>query len=1045
MSNQHPYVIYDASAGSGKTFTLVKEYLKIIIASSNPMHFKHVLAITFTNKAAGEMKTRIIDMLSAFASDSVLDNPNTMFEVICDELNIEALELHKRSKHLLETIIHNYASFDISTIDGFTHKIIRTFAYDLKLPLNFEVNLDVDALLFETVDRLISKAGIDKELTNTLVSFAIEKADDDKSWDVSRDFYFISKLLVSENDIPFIDTLKDKSLSDFKGLKSLIKSQSSSAENTLVSVSKEIVALIEEARLQPDDFSRGSLPKYFQNLASINFEVKYGLKWQEELINNQTLYPKRVTSEVASTIDAIQSEILDAFLKTKELVLLLNFLNAVYKNLTPLSVLNEISKQLTELKKEQNIMLISEFNSIVNREIKNQPTPFIYERIGEKFKHYFVDEFQDTSVLQWENLTPLLDTSLSAEKGSVMLVGDAKQAIYRWRGGKAEQFIDLYTEKSNPFHADLKVVRLESNYRSYKEIINFNNSFFNYLSEMVFNNDDYTQLYKNVHQKTEHQQEGYVNLSFIDFEVEEDKDLAYSQQVHKTIRSCLENGFALGDICVLVRKKKEGVAIAEYLSAQGLNIMSSETLLINNSPKVRFVVNILKLILQPENKALTLEVLLLLSDILNIENKHAFLKAHVYLDTPYLFKSFNALGVDIKFHELLQLPIYDMVETIIQSFSLVLNSDAYIQYFMDVVWEHSKKPQGDLNTFVEYYDKKADSLSIVTPEGHDAIKIMTIHKSKGLEFPVVIFPFADLNIYREVTPKEWFPLDEKDFNGFAYALLNYSSAFENYGQVGEAIYNRHQSELELDAINLLYVALTRPIEQLYIISKKELDIKGMASEKTYSGFFINYLQNCNIWNNNQLEYSFGTVKKQSTPKPASRNFIEPKEFVSTKKEAHRLNMATNAGYLWDTAQEKALEKGNLIHNIMSLIKAKDDIDFAFSDYVSANTITEEQAIALREIVTQITSHQSLEKYYTSEFTIYNEQDIILKEGQILRPDRLCVNSKNEVIILDYKTGSETNNHFKQLEEYEAILTKMHFKVVKKILIYINDTIEIKEF
>jgi len=436
MPQNPSFTIYNASAGSGKTFTLVKEYLKILFKSNNPEHFKRILAITFTNKAVAEMKDRIIETLKQFSDKAILDKPNSMFSAICEELQIESFTLHTKSEKLLNTILHNYAAFDISTIDGFTHRLIRTFAYDLKLPLNFEVELDQEALLNEAVDSLISKAGTDEALTKILVDFAIEKADDDKRWDVSYDFNKIAKLLVNENDIPFIDTLRGKTLDNFKELKTQLKKDITLLEASIIENSKTVLTLIEEAGLQYTDFSGSYLPKHFDNLSNTKFDINFEAGWQLD-IENKTLYPKRVSNEIASVIEQIQPQIASAYNETKKAVFHYKFLKAFYKNVTPLSVLNVINNELKTLKEDQNKMLISEFNSIISNEIKNQPTPFIYERLGEKFKHYFIDEFQDTSVLQWENLIPLLDNSLATEMGSTMLVVDAKLAIYRLRGGKA--------------------------------------------------------------------------------------------------------------------------------------------------------------------------------------------------------------------------------------------------------------------------------------------------------------------------------------------------------------------------------------------------------------------------------------------------------------------------------------------------------------------------------------------------------------------------------------------------------------------------------
>ena len=1043
MQQNHPFTIYNASAGSGKTFTLVKEYLKILLASNSPYKFKHILAITFTNKAVAEMKDRIIETLKQFSDAGILETPNSMFLAICEELDMEPKRLHEKSEKLLETIIHNYAAFDISTIDGFTHKLIRTFAYDLKLPLNFEVELDQDSLLNEAVDSLITKAGTDKTLTKILVDFAIEKADDDKSWDVAFDFNKIAKLLVNENDIPFINQLKDKTLDDFKVLKSQLQKERLTAENSIIEQAKNALTLIEEAGLEFGDFSRSSLPKHFQNLLNKKFDIKFDSNWQTDLLENNALYPKKVSDDVASIIDQIQPQLATAFLETKQAVFHLKFLIAFYKNVTPLSVLNAINNELALLKSDQNKMLISEFNSIISKEIKNQPTPFIYERLGEKFDHYFIDEFQDTSAMQWENLIPLLSNSLSAENGSAMLVGDAKQAIYRWRGGKAEQFIGLFNN-DNPFYVEKQVENLPTNYRSFKEIVTFNNGFFKFLATQVFTNKDYETLYENANQNTFLEDSGYVNFNFLDLEKDDDKNEQYSEQVLNTINNCLKNGFKLEDICVLVRKKKEGVAVANYLSQHNISIISSETLLINNAPEVVFVNAILSLLIQPKNNEIKISALNYLATLFDVENKHEFFTNHINLSLSNLFKSFEAFNIHINSDDLLQLPLYDLAETIVRSFNLVKTSNAYIQFYLDIVLDFSQKKGSDISGFLQYFEKKKESLSIVSPKGQNAVQIMTIHKSKGLEFPVVIFPFADLDMYRELEPKEWFALDKEKYHGFSHTLLNYNKDFEHFGDEGLRIFNTHKSEQELDNINLLYVVLTRAVEQLYVISNKDISAKGEVNTKKYSGLFIEYLKQLNLWNDSELIYSFGKSEKTFQKETSKKDTLIQQEFISTAKETHNIKVVTKSGMLWDTTQEEAIEKGNLIHNIMAKIETVDDVDLAITNFVKTAEINIEQASVLKESVMDIVNHSKLKNYFTLNYTIYNERDIITKDGVILRPDRVVINQNNDAIIIDYKTGFEDKKHAQQLQSYQDVLEDMNFNVKNKILVYINDDIKIKE-
>ena len=1044
MQQTQPFTIYNASAGSGKTYTLVKEYLKILFQSNHPEPFKRILAITFTNKAVAEMKARIVETLKTFSDETILKDKNAMFESICEELRMEPLKLHEKSKSLLDTILHNYAAFDISTIDGFTHKLIRTFAYDLRLPLNFEVELDQDSLLNEAVDSLIAKAGNDNDLTKVLVDFAIEKADDDKSWDVSFDFNKIAKLLVNENDMPFINGLKDKTLNDFKVLKAQLKKEISDLEKHIVEHAKTVLILIEESGLEHTDFSRGTLPNHFLKASNLDLYNLYSNKLEENITERKSIYNKTLNSELANTIDTLLPEIEVLYKTIKTQVYHLKFLKAFYKNTTPLSVLKTINSELQILKEDQNKMLISEFNAVISKEISAQPTPFIYERLGEKFKHYFIDEFQDTSVMQWENLIPLLENSLSTANGSTMLVGDSKQAIYRWRGGKAEQFIDLFNNKSTPFQVLQDVRNLEENYRSFKEVVNFNNGFFKFLSQQFFNHEDHINLYQNSNQNITKEKDGFVELSFLDIDKEDDRNDLFPEAVLRTLNTCIENGFSLEDICVLVRKKKEGVAIADYLSQREIPIISSETLLINNSPDVVFINDLLSLLIQPENNETKIKVLNYLATLFNIEDKHHFFTNHIHLSTDKLLKRLENYGVFVDGNSLLQLPLYDLVEAVVRRFNLVKKSNAYIQFYLDIVLDFSQKKGSDISGFIDYFDKKKESLSIISPQGQNAVQIMTIHKSKGLEFPVVIFPYADLDIYRELEPKEWFSIDKEKYNGFSHTLLNYNKDFENYGDEGLRIYNKHQSEQELDNINLLYVALTRAIEQMHVISTKDISSKGEVNTKKYSGLLINYLQHLGIWNDSEDTYCFGSPKKTSESSTSKKDMHLQQAFISTAKEDHNIRVVTKSGLLWDTNQQEAIEKGNLIHNIMAQIKTSDDIDYVITDFLKSSTINEEQAKFLKQTVTNILEHPKLQDYYSSNYTVYNERDIISKDGIILRPDRIVLNSQNEAIIMDYKTGLEAKKYEQQLQSYQDVLEDMKISVKKKILIYINDDILVKE-
>lgn len=1050
MQQPNTFTIYNASAGSGKTFTLVKDYLKILFLSKNSIAFKNILALTFTNKAVAEMKGRIIYTLKLFSDDAILITPNSMFKAIVEELNIEPKTLHEKSKKILHTIVHNYAAFDVSTIDKFNHKLIRTFAYDLKLPLNFEVELDSNYVLGKAVDKLIDKAGTNKELTQLLVDFAIEKADDDKSWDIAYDFNNVAKLLVSESDLPFISILKEKSIEDFKILKSDLAKRMKLFESQIKEKAQKVLTLIDECGLQYEDFSRKTLPNHFLKLIELDFYKIYENQLQNNIAENTSIYTQKTPPEISSIIDSILPQIEVEFLEIKSLVFEYLFVKNCLKNVAPLSVLNAITNTLQELKDEDNFLLISEFNSIINTEINAQPTPFIYERLGEKFKHYFIDEFQDTSELQWHNLIPLIDNALSGENlkgetGTAMLVGDAKQAIYRWRGGKSEQFINLYNKTDKPFVIEQNVKNLPVNYRSTKTIVDFNNMFFNHISDFAFSNEDYAKVYKNSKQDFFNKDDGYIELSFLETK-DENKDELFGEKVLQSIHKAIECGYNYGDICIITRKNKEGVALAEFLSNNNISIVSSESLLLKNAPEVNFLINVLKLVIQPKNNELKIAVLNYIATYkLDIKNAHAFYSELVQLDAVAFFNGLKPYGFDFNFQTFSTLPIYEATETVLRQFNLNTSSNAYLQFFLDEVLDYSQKMNASYNGFIEYWERRKDKLSIVASEGDEAVQIMTIHKSKGLEFPVVIFPYANQNIYFDMSPKIWFPVNPDDFNGFSFQYINLNKDLENYNELGAQLYNEYQSKLELDAINLLYVVLTRAINQLYIISEYDLDKAGNEKLNFYSGLFINYIKSQNLWESNITEYIFGSLKTKKEVKESTKQNLTQSTLISTQKEDHNLNIVTTSGYLWDTEQEKAIEKGNLVHNIMAHIKTESDIEFALDQFMHSGKINSSQEKELKPIIINLVNHNVLKPYFNSELTIYNEKDIITREGQILRPDRVVINSKNEAVIIDYKTGLENSKHKEQLYDYQYQLENMNFKVTKKILIYINDTIEVKEF
>ncbi len=1046
------FSIYDASAGSGKTYTLVKEYLKIILLSSKPDAYRNILAITFTNKAVHEMKSRVVENLSEFAKENPSDKALQLMHDIKTETGLNLKSITEKAKSIIKNLIHNYAAFDISTIDKFTHKVIRAFAHDLNLPITFEVSLDTENLLTEAVDAIIAEAGNNDELTKLLVDFTMEKTDDDKSWDVSREIMETGRLILNENNQEQITQINTKNIQDFIEIKTKLLVFVDELEKQSVAFAKTAIDLIKNNGIDEKSFSGSYFTKHLISIKDSKFNPKNKMYHQFDDIKINTNAKDKAIIE---TIIPELLSILDSVYKTHEKK---NFYEAFLKNITPLSLLNTLSNELAKIQKEQNILSIAAFNKLINEQIQNQPAPFIYERLGEKYKHFFIDEFQDTSVMQWQNLIPLIDNALSSEdlsgdKGSLMLVGDPKQSIYRWRGGKAEQFIDLSKEK-NPFvNPDKKLFSLETNYRSYSQIIEFNNDLFSMLSN-EFVNEDYKDLYLNhSHQKKNSKIGGYVSISFIpkieknesQDEDELDKNDLYLLATLNRINDVKKSGFSNKDIVILTRKKIEGTALANYLTEQGIPILSSESLMLSASSEVQNIIYILRYL--KNNSDLQSKANMLYYIAQNYQNTlpiHDFISQGIEQKTEIEFQIWlSNYNIDFSFETIRKKSLYEAVELIISKIIPIEKRNAYVQFFLDLVLEHDLKKQAGISDFLNYWDSSSHKLSIPSPEGNDAVRIMTIHKSKGLEFPIVIFPFADEDYSKSPPQKMWLNADE-ELVGLPKVLVDKSSKVEGYGNEASTIYLQKKQEDLLDNVNILYVALTRAEEQLHIISK----IQSMNKEGKYpnnmASFFIKYLEQHKIFEEVTLEYEFGNPLKISENK-VLENSTEIVPQLQETLNPKNIKIAQRESLMWNTLQQKAIEYGTVLHEILSYIKIKDDVAFAIIKSVENGLIVTSQIKIVEKTINQIVNHPELELFFAREFQILNEKTIIQKEGSVIKPDRMVINLDKEVYLLDYKTGLHQPKYKLQLENYQNAIEKMGFKVVKKALVYIGEEVEVLNF
>ncbi|RUT69827.1 ATP-dependent helicase [Flavobacterium cupreum] len=1044
------FSIYDASAGSGKTYTLVKEYLKIILSSPKNDAYRNILAITFTNKAVHEMKSRIVGSLSEFTKEEPSSKAMDLMEDLSRETGLSILKIKTKSQNIIKHLIHNYAAFDISTIDKFTHKVIRAFAHDLNLPMTFEVTLDTENLLVEAVDAIIAQAGQDETLTRLLIDFTMEKTDDDKSWDVSREILETGRLVLNENNRNEISHFQDKSIEEFVAIKKKMSVLCADLEKENTGFATQTLELIDKNGIDLKSFSRGTFPNHLESIRDGKFNPRNKAFHEfEDIAINKTASDRALIENLIPELLLTLDKIYKNFEKR-------DFYKAFLKNITPLSLLNTVSNELAKIQSEQNILSISEFNAIIHREIQNQPAPFIYERLGERYRHFFIDEFQDTSEMQWQNLIPLIDNALSGQddfgnKGTLMIVGDPKQSIYRWRGGKAEQFIEL-SKEANPFaNPDKKLEHLNTNYRSYSEVIDFNNAFFKLIST-EFTNEDYKDLYENhSFQNPNSKKGGYVNISFLpiieknDFADEEDvveKSDLYVLATLNTILKVVKEGFEYKDIVVLTRKRDQGIAIANYLTEQNIPLLSSETLMIQNATEVRLIVHLLKYLNNSADLESKANFLHFLGTTLETEIPiHDFIANGMAQRLESDFENWLlAFDVSLSFEDIRKKSLYEAVEIIISKFILPSEGNAYVQFFLDIVLERDIRNQAGIADFLGYWDKNAEKFSIPSPEGNNAVRIMTIHKSKGLEFPVVIMPFAEEDYNRKPKDKLWLDTEEADL-GVPKALIDNSSAVEGFGESASAVFNLKKQEELLDNINVLYVALTRAEEQLYVISQSLKERKDGEFPNNMASFFIKYLMHKGIYDPEKTAYDFGNKTKLSPPSKMA-DLVKVIPMVSEVLNPKNIKIAQREALMWGTHQQDAISYGNSIHEILAFVKDKSDVDLAVTKALENGLITLDQTekvlITLREIV----NHPELSVCFNGNDKILNEQTIVQKEGKILKPDRIVLTKDKEAYLLDYKTGVSNAKYTKQIQEYEEAIEDLGYKVLKRALVYIGTDVDV---
>ena len=1038
------FVVYKSSAGSGKTFTLVKEYLKICLV--RPHKYSAILAITFTNKAAAEMKNRIIDSLHNF----LLSGSDDIVDLVIEETDLSAEKATENCAVLLDHILHSYSDFSVMTIDSFIGRIVRTFAYDLEMPLKLDVELDTENITNEVVERLIAEVRRDNFVGDILTEFAISKIHSKGSWAIDNELKKIGHVTFNEK---YLEPVEDISLPQFnesfwRELIGYITQRRYEFQKHVNSLARQGLEIIERYDLTVDNFAYGksgavgAFEKYANGTVPNDFEIRKRLadgKWTSKNTPSEIL--QKITAALEAGLEQIAAEIVDYISKNSEQYISYYL---VFKNIYSEALVNQFIRLTEGYKEEKNIVPLFDFSRKVSDIVKNEPVPFLYWRLGNQYLHIMIDEFQDTSCLQWINLMPLVEESL-ANGHFNMAVGDGKQAIYRWRAGDVKI---MENQLPDELGGNLKQNQLDQNFRSRKEIVEFNNNFFSALSGRFdgFEDSLLSKLYSksSVVQQPVSDKKGYVKITLVDMtdaKRKVEKQERILEKTYSDIRKIIEekNGYGCQDIAILVRKNSEAETIAQYLSEKGIDVISPDSLQLYNASVVRFVISALRYITSEDRISLFNMWLFSGKDAAEFER---MIKMEGGVSD--IENSLSTKFTDRK-RMMYQLPVYEAIEEIIGIFGLNETYWGFLQGLLEVALNYSEKLSSDIHRFLEWWDEdnERNKATLSSVEQSDAVTISTIHKSKGLEFPIVLIPF------------EWDIVDspgggKSDFlwvqsHNFGSKLEAFPFIVDLQKDLEESWFRREYREEKemsrLDNLNLLYVAFTRAIDRLYLYIQE--DTGSSENEQKEPQNTVELITNS--INDMKLRVDAdGLVLGGPSEKTITHDESEmvTLDMLPTYYWRKKITMKRRARDLWkinETELKEKMEKGVLIHEILAGIETTADIEKAVEDQHRQGLIHSEDKIAFSGLITGLMnieySKGKVGDWFKPGLVVKNEKTITSQQREC-RPDRVLIDD-SRTIVIDYKTGQKEPDHLTQINEYGDLLQEMGYENIEKYLLYLE--------
>lgn len=1081
--------VYKASAGSGKTFTLASEYITLVV--KNPQDYKKILAVTFTNKATQEMKTRILSQLYGIAHK--LPDSQAYYEQVLQKTGFPEQTIRENAAEALSLLTHHYNEFRVQTIDAFFQSVLRNLARELNLTANLRIDLNDEQVEAQAVDELINSLEEGEEVLSWIRDYIDKNIEDDKGWNVIgqikdfgknifKDFYKDHK---AELDKRFKDT------SFFNDFITDLRRRRAQALKNLNDQAKQMLQKIRETNVDNQNLfnnkSRGIYP-YIVKLAKGTPSDNDAPKYVNTCIENASKWPSgSCSADEKATIIELASASLCNDLKLLEKYRTEGWKeyqssNLTLKHLSQLRLLYAISEAVDEINKDTNRFMLSNTQSLLSTLMKDSDTPFVFEKMGAYLKHIMIDEFQDTSTIQWNNFRKLLDNCMAQIESHNLIVGDVKQSIYRWRQGDWKLLNNIEHEFSNE---QIKIEPLDTNYRSEENIIRFNNAFFTQAvvqtvkeleSDEIKGASQLIEAYKEIEQKPRKDNgKGCVRIKLFHYDktVSAEYKESVLNELIDNVRQLLERGYKQKDIAILARSKTVIPDIVDKFQSEfgaDVSLVSDEAFQLDASLAVNVIIAALRLLTHPDDKLTESKLVKLYQQQVMQTDKD---NNTLFVDGGKIeLKSFLPSGYIDKFESLLRLSLVDLVDEIYSLFNLgcLEGQSAYVCTFYDTLNEYLRDHPADIDDFIEEWEDTLSSNTIQSDEV-DGIRLITIHKSKGLEYDNVLIPFCDWELEKTNGNTIWCPGDNKEKPYGELPLIPIDFSKKMLGTVFEDDYKEEHLQNIVDNMNLLYVAFTRAGKNLFITGKK-------ASKSTLTN-----LQNGNtatdrsqiiqlVIDNLAKELSGATLDDAGDKEPICFEFgtlTDCEERVEQEKstenpfeltpKTHKLKIETfphpvsfrqsnkshdfiNGEDIDPSDANRYIKVGNILHQLFSTILTEADIEPRLKELEQEGVIYNDE-VTSRELQNKIANalkNDKVKDWFSPRWRLFNECTILdydKESGDIYehRPDRVMTDGK-EIIVVDFKFGKPREEYHEQVQRYMSLLMRMGYEKVSGYIWYV---------